>query len=116
MAARRYRIGEVAALLGVRTSTLRFLETEFPEARAQRTASGQRYYTEEAVAALRRIKDLVHREGLTLAGARRRLRQEGSAEAEAGLVQELARDLEALYGLLAGRPPAGAPSQGGSHG
>ncbi|MBZ4648903.1 MAG: MerR family regulatory protein, partial [Desulfomicrobiaceae bacterium] len=28
MAARRYRIGEVAALLGVRTSTLRFWETE----------------------------------------------------------------------------------------
>ncbi len=116
MAARRYRIGEVAALLGVRTSTLRFWETEFPEACAQRTSTGQRYYTEEAVAMLRRIKELVHQEGLTLAGARRRLRQEALDDAADDLWEEVVRDLEVLYDLLATPSAAGSPSHGGPHG
>lgn len=116
MAARRYRIGEVAALLGVRTSTLRFWETEFPEACAERTPTGQRYYTEEAVATLRRIKELVHREGLTLAGARRRLQRDAAGQDVHACLEEVLRDLETLHSLLATGPAAGARNHGGPHG
>lgn len=75
---KRYRIGEAAKALGVKTSVLRFWEGEFPALEPVRTASGQRLYTEEHLALLRRIKALLYDEGLTIEGARRRL-EEGDA-------------------------------------
>lgn len=66
-----YRIGEVAELLGLKTSVLRFWESTFPQLEALRTAKGQRLYTEDHVRLIRRIQELVHEQGLTLDGARR---------------------------------------------
>ena len=65
-----YRIGEVAAILEVRTSVLRFWETKFPELLPKRMSSGHRGYTHEDVQLLRRIKDLLYTRGLTIEGAR----------------------------------------------
>ncbi len=67
---RRYRIGKVASMLKVRSSVLRFWETEFPELVPERGESGQRLYTEETIELLRRIKDLLYVRGLTIEGAR----------------------------------------------
>ena len=59
-----YRIGEVAELLDLKTHVLRFWETEFPQLAPLRTGKGQRLYTEENVALLRRIRQLLHEQGV----------------------------------------------------
>ncbi len=71
-----YKIGEAAALLNLKTYVLRFWETEFPQVAPLRTEKGQRLYTEEHVAALKRIRHLLHERGLTIEGARKILAEE----------------------------------------
>jgi DNA-binding transcriptional MerR regulator len=71
MAEKLYRIGDAATLLGLKSYVLRYWETEFPQLRPVRTGKGQRRYTERDMATLRRIRYLLHEEGLTIEGARR---------------------------------------------
>lgn len=66
-----YRIGEAAELLQLKSYVLRFWESEFPQLAPLRTDKGQRLYTEEHIALLRRIKHLLHEQGMTIEGARR---------------------------------------------
>lgn len=77
-----YRIGEAAALLGVKTSVLRFWETEFPQINPIRKESGQRLYSEESMGVLRRIRHLLYEEKLTIEGARMRLEGAGQPATE----------------------------------
>lgn len=72
-----YRIGEAAELLGLKTHVLRYWESEFSQLVPRRTDKGQRFYTESDLALLRRIRQLLHEQGMTIVGARRVL--EGSA-------------------------------------
>ncbi|MGE4291655.1 MAG: MerR family transcriptional regulator [Desulfovibrio sp.] len=97
---KRYRIGEAAKKLGVKTSVLRFWEGEFEQLEPVRTASGQRLYTEKHLDLLRRIKSLLYVEGLTLEGARRRL-EEADREREAAALVPAAKKLP----LFAGTSP-----------
>lgn len=69
--ARLLRIGEVAKLLGLQTSVLRYWESEFPTLAPQRTEKGQRLYNPENVALLRKVRTLLHEKGMTIEGARR---------------------------------------------
>ncbi len=72
---RIYRIGKAAAAIGVKTSVLRFWETEFPELKPIRGEGGQRGYTARHMELLRRIRDLLYTRGLTIEGARQALRR-----------------------------------------
>jgi len=66
-----YRIGEAARALDLQTSVLRFWEGEFPGLHPVRTPKGQRLYTEQDMEMLRRIRSLLHEQGMTIEGARR---------------------------------------------
>ncbi|WP_028586119.1 MerR family transcriptional regulator [Desulfocurvus vexinensis] len=79
----RYRIGQAAKRLGLAPSVLRYWESEFPQLEPVRTRKGQRLYTDEHLALLERIQAMLHGEGLTIEGARRRLEQELAAQARA---------------------------------
>ena len=68
---RMYRIGEAARELDLQTSVLRFWEGEFPGLQPVRTPKGQRLYTERDMEILRKIRFLLHEQGLTIEGARR---------------------------------------------
>lgn len=68
-----YKIGQISEMLGLETYVLRFWETEFPQLRPGRTSKGQRYYTTEHLALLKRIKKLLYEDKLTIDGARMRL-------------------------------------------
>jgi DNA-binding transcriptional MerR regulator len=70
-----WTIGEVAEQLGVNTSVLRYWEKEFGMLRPKRTGKGDRLYTKEDIAKVRRIQQLLKDEGFTIQGARERLRQ-----------------------------------------
>jgi len=96
-----YRIGEVAQLVGVETHVLRYWETEFRSLRPKKSAKGQRVYSRRDLEKLLRIKELLYREGYTIAGAKRQLK-EGEPSEESGLDEaaaahaQLRRDLSEL--------------------
>lgn len=68
-----FRIGEVAELLGVEAYVLRYWEGEFPQLSPVRAPSRQRLYRRADVETLCYIKQLLHEEGYTIAGAKRKL-------------------------------------------
>jgi len=67
-----FRIGEAAELIGVETHVLRYWETEF-KMRPQRSGSGQRMYRRKDIEKFLRIRNLLHEQGFTIAGARKSL-------------------------------------------
>lgn len=69
-----YSIGEVAAMLDVAPSALRFWETEFDCIRPVKNRRGTRSYTEHDIQLLRRIQYLTRECGYTLEGAREQMR------------------------------------------
>ena len=70
-----YRIGDVAELLDIPQSTLRFWEKEFSELRPKRTKKGTRIYTPNDIDILRVIHFLTKDKGLTIEGAKEHLRK-----------------------------------------
>ncbi len=70
-----YRIGDVAELLRLPQSTIRFWEKEFSELRPRRNAGGTRMYTPADIEQLRIIRFLIKDKGLTLEGTREHLRR-----------------------------------------
>ncbi len=79
--AKLYSIGQVHAITGIPKPTLRFWEKEFSGYLApQRTEGNQRRYDEQAIQRIERINKLVHSEGYTLEGARRKLAAEDAAK------------------------------------
>jgi DNA-binding transcriptional MerR regulator len=70
-----YTISEVAAMLDVAPSVLRFWETEFDCIRPAKNRRGSRTYTARDIELLRRIHYLTRDCGYTLEGAREQLRQ-----------------------------------------
>jgi DNA-binding transcriptional MerR regulator len=68
-----FRIGDVARICQVEPYVLRFWETQFPTLKPNKGGTGQRLYRRREVELALRIKQLVHHEGYTLAGARQAL-------------------------------------------
>ena len=73
-----FKAAEVCALLKVQAYVLRSWEAEFPGLGVTRTAGGPRTYRRKDVEQVARIKHLLLVEGLTLAGARRKLDEDGA--------------------------------------
>lgn len=69
-----YRIGDVAELLGIPQSTLRFWEKRFTHLKPRRNQGGTRYYTPEDVEKIAQIHYLVKEKGLKLEAAEEALR------------------------------------------
>lgn len=65
-----YSIKEVASLIGVNESTLRYWETEFPHLRPKTTAKNVRQYTDKDIEHLKVIYNLVKVRGFKLSAAR----------------------------------------------
>jgi DNA-binding transcriptional MerR regulator len=72
-----FKIGEAAALIGVKPSVLRFWETEFRSLKPEKTRSNQRLYTRKAIERLLKIRELLYDRGYTIAGAKKALREGG---------------------------------------
>ncbi len=72
-----FRIGEVASLVGVEPHVLRYWEREFRSIRPTKSAKGQRVYSRKDVENLLRVRDLLYRDGFTIAGAKKRLQRGG---------------------------------------
>ena len=72
-------IGEVAKILNLinqkdgkpNTHTIRFWETEFKQLKPKKLSGNRRYYDQNAVSILKKIKYLLKEKGLTINGAKK---------------------------------------------
>ena len=96
-----YKIAEVAEMIGVPASTLRFWEKEFPQVKPVRNAGGSRFYTPANVETLRMIYFLVREKGLRIEAARQALAANRSGVLRhADAVRRLREVRSRLTGLL----------------
>ena len=70
-----YSISEVAEMLDVNLSLLRYWEKEFPFISPKKTDKGTRRYTQENVDDIKLLYHLVKEKKLTLEGAKKRLKE-----------------------------------------
>ena len=90
-----FRQPEVCEIAQVQAYVLRSWEAEFPDLGVAKAEGGQRVYRRADVERVLRIKHLLFVEGLTLAGVRRKLTEEGSVKSESDALQDVA----ALFGV-----------------
>ena len=83
-----FRSQEVCEIAQVQPYVLRSWEAEFPDLGATKTANGQRVYRRADVERVLRLKHLLFGEGLTLAGARKRLIEESGVPAPSDEVSD----------------------------
>ena len=70
-----YKIGEVCKLADLQPYVLRYWETEFPQLAPGKSGGGQRLYTRREIDIILRIKELLYRDGFTIAGAKKKLEE-----------------------------------------
>jgi DNA-binding transcriptional MerR regulator len=115
-----FKAMEVCDLAKVQPYVLRSWEAEFPDLGVAKTAGGPRVYRRADVEQVLRIKHLLLVEGLTLAGARRRLEEETApVAADVPVIDELIgqharerltavkRGLQSILDLLTDGAPRG---------
>lgn len=69
-----FKIGEVAEIVGVKPHVLRYWESEFPAVKPVKSHGKQRLYRKNHILLLLQLKELLHHQGFTLAGAKKQLK------------------------------------------
>lgn len=77
---RLHKIGEVCKLADLQPYVLRYWETEFPQLAPGKSGGGQRLYNRREVDIILRIKELLYRDGFTIAGAKKKLETDMAEE------------------------------------
>jgi DNA-binding transcriptional MerR regulator len=107
-----YKIGEVCRVADVQPYVLRYWETEFPQLAPNKSGGGQRLYTRREIDTILRIKELLYRDGFTIAGAKKKLEEDAAAPAEtpqpiaaapapgADVLDSVKRELRAILEML----------------
>jgi len=102
-----YRIGEVADIAGVKPHVLRYWESEFGFLSPAKNEGNQRLYTQRDLEKVLAIKKLLYQDRFTIAGAKKRFRQEWKkakqeteAESRATLLGGVREEIEDLIRLL----------------
>ncbi|MDO3380008.1 MerR family transcriptional regulator [Geoalkalibacter halelectricus] len=115
-----FKIGEVSRITGVKPHVLRYWESEFGAFSPVKSRSQQRLYRRKDIELVLRLKKLLYEEGFTIAGARKKLREEGSEPEPSSLplfasppdlLSEIRRDLLALRDSLRNDTPARAENK-----
>ena len=92
-----YSIGEVAEMLEVPVSTVRFWENEFDVLKPMKNKKGNRLFTQTDIKNLRIIHHLVKQDGMTLSGAKKRLSEKWE---ETDYKYEISVSLEKIKSIL----------------
>jgi DNA-binding transcriptional MerR regulator len=102
-----YRIGEVAEIAAVRPHVLRYWETEFGFLSPRKNEGNHRLYTQKDLQKVLTIKKLLYEDRYTIAGAKRRFREEwrkaqdpGVEESRRQILKKLRHAVEELMELL----------------
>lgn len=94
-----YSIGEVAAMLDVAPSLIRFWETEFEVLKPRKSKKGNRLFTPQDIENLRIVYHLVKERGFTIQGARELLKNKSVLTKEK---YEIIQSLEKVRNFLVG--------------
>ncbi len=70
-----FSIGEVADMIGEKTSLIRYWEKEFDALKPQKNKKGNRLFTKDDIETVRLIHYLVKERGLTLKGVKQKLKE-----------------------------------------
>jgi DNA-binding transcriptional MerR regulator len=110
---RYFAIGEVSELCDVKPHVLRYWEQEFPQLKPVKRRGNRRYYQQDDVLMVRRIRSLLYEQGFTIGGARQRLKEmargslvandappNGTTQARNDEIKELRDELESLLRLF----------------
>jgi DNA-binding transcriptional MerR regulator len=94
-------ISEAADELDVPAHVLRFWESKFPQISPLKRAGGRRFYRPQDITLLRGVKRLLYEDGFTIKGARKYIKDHGSASvlelgASGGLAEPRAVDASDL--------------------
>ncbi|SKA09446.1 transcriptional regulator, MerR family [Trichlorobacter thiogenes] len=97
-----FKIGEVARLADIKTSVLRFWETEFSFLNPEKSSAGQRLYTKQDIEMVQQIKQLLYQEKYTIEGVRKKFspRKTASARQQQSPPADLSTDLQTLLRLV----------------
>ena len=108
------KIGEVADLTGVKPHVLRYWESEFGSFQPGKSRKQQRLYQKKDIELVLRLKDLLYRQGYTIAGAKKKLREPAAEhppqlslpteKPKNRLLDEIIGDLRRLRLSLEGNP------------
>ena len=106
-------ISEVSEDLEVPQHVLRFWESKFPQIKPLKRGGGRRYYRPEDVQLLRRIRDLLYKDGYTIRGVQKLLREQSrgapcaaDAADAAGPAIDALTEAELLVEAVLGAPAA----------
>jgi DNA-binding transcriptional MerR regulator len=92
-----YSIGEVAEMLDVPVSTIRFWENEFDILKPMKNKKGNRLFTPADIKNLKILHHLVKEEGMTLSGAKKKLSEKFE---ETDYKYELNESLQKIKSIL----------------
>lgn len=92
-----YSIGEVAGMLNVPVSTVRFWDNEFEILKPMKNKKGNRLFTQNDVKNLRIIHHLLKEEGMTLSGVKKRLSEKLD---ETDYKYEISQSLQKIRSIL----------------
>ena len=81
-----FKIGEVAKMAGVRTSVLRFWESEFEFLKPEKSTTGQRLYSKREVDLILLVRRLLYDEKFTIEGVKKRITAKGRIISDGDLV------------------------------
>jgi len=95
-----YRIGEVSRVSGLEQYVLRYWETEFPQLKPDKGRSGQRLYSKKDLDTVLLIKQLLYKDGYTIAGARKKLNSRGGRDALVSAVDTAKKELREILEVL----------------
>lgn len=80
-----YKIREVAKIADVKPHVLRYWESEFSILKPSKNKNGQRTYTKKDIDTILQIKQLLHVERYSIAGAKKLLRRKKEEPAKANV-------------------------------
>jgi DNA-binding transcriptional MerR regulator len=92
-----YSIGEVAEMLEVPVSTIRFWENEFDILKPMKNKKGNRLFTPVDIKNLKILHHLVKEEGMTLSGAKKKLSEKWE---ETDYKYEITESLQKIKSML----------------
>lgn len=109
VAQRFYTITQAARLLGVKAHVLRYWEKEFSWLQPGKNSAGRRIYAEHDIELITLIARLLHKEGYSIAGARKRVGkllalsnqlQLPLSEVQTDLLQRIKQELAEILKML----------------
>lgn len=96
-----FKIGEVACLADIKTSVLRYWETEFSFLNPEKSSAGQRLYTKQDIEMVQQIKQLLYHEKYTIEGVRKKFSPRRNAAAKQNISDDSPdNDLKMLLRLV----------------